>query len=651
MADQDDDFTSLTLDSLIEAKAEFPDPRQAIALACLKRTIPTPELNILLADRFRIVLIEVPGADWVNWVAAATKELLPGYPQFIRSASRSGKKSNAELERLFGGVAKQGGVIAVVENGDLPDGAGKFADHRYKLALPDRSALREVARRTLVGDDSRIKVGINGYHDLNLLGACFPPGGSVKTAVARLQRLVVPAKKIALDIPPLASVHGLDAAKQWGIDLKADLAAYRSGDIPFSAVEAGAVLAGPPGTGKTMVARIIASECGLAFVQTSIGTLFATSDGDLDGVIKRFRSIFDEAKTIAPSLLFIDELDALPSRDRLDGRSRSWWTPVITDFLVQLDSSLNDRTGVVVLGATNRFQDLDGALVRPGRLSRILQIDPPSIEALEAILRQHLGSDLADEDLLPLVMLTNGATGAAAADWVSSARRTARNAGREVRLEDLWVAAIGRETRAPAELWRVAVHEAGHCVLGHVLGQKPIFVTVRTVGDTGGHTRFELGPHPTREDLERAAIVALGGQAAERELLGGRFTMGTGGDRGSDLHLATEVVAQGYASFGWGNSLVWRSEPKDAITMMSRDRLLLEAVEADLRRHAEAAGRIIEHYKEACHRLASLLVPKLSLSRADLEQFFQEVPPWRDGDERPIFRKATPIADAGKFGP
>lgn len=627
MADyEDDDYMDQTLDMLFDTKSEFPDPRLAIALACLKRTIPASVYGKLLSEAFSIVVIEVPGSDWVNWIAAAARELVVRHPLFIRSASRAGKASSAELGRLSDVIAKKGRVIAIVEAGDLEEDVLRIADHRFKLKLPDRAALREVARRTLVGDASRMKSEISWPCELNLLGACFPPGATVATAVARLQRLRPPLAAAAVDIPTLASVRGLDAAKQWGMDLKVDLDAFRTGQIGFSAIEAGAILAGPPGTGKTMVARIIANECGLRFVQTSIGSLFAKSDGHLDGVVKKLRSVFDEAKAKAPALLFVDELDALPSRDRLDDRGRSWWTTVITDFLVQLDSSLNDRTGIVVLGATNRYQDLDGALVRPGRLSRLLQIEPPSSDALEAILRQYLGSDLAGDDIGPLVMLTKGATGAAAAGWVSGARRTARNAGRVMCLDDLWAAAIGRETRAPSELWRVAVHESGHCVLGQVLGQKPIFVTIRTVGDTGGHTRFELGQTLTRDDLERAAIVTLAGQAAERELLGGGFTIGTGGERGSDLHLVTEVISQGYASFGWADSLVWRSEPKDAIALLSKDRQFLETVERDLRRHADTAEALIRKYADVCFALATRLADKKYLTSSELEDFFRHVP-------------------------
>lgn len=620
----DDDYTDQTLDRLLEAKSEFVDPRLAIALACLERTISAPAQRKLLKDRSSIVVIEVPGSDWVNWVAAATQEFLAGLPLFIRSESRSGKGSNAELGRLSDIVAKKGSVIAVVEAGDLNDDVRAIADHWFKLKLPDRAALREVARRTLVGDAARIKTGIDWPCELNLLGACFSPGATVATVTARLQHLQKSKLKTPTAIPSLASVQGLDPAKQWGMDLKADLAAYRSGKISFSAIEAGAVLAGPPGTGKTMVARIIAAECNLSFVQTSIGSLFANSDGHLDGVVKQLRSVFNEAKAKAPCLLFVDELDALPSRNKLDDRGRSWWTTVITDFLIQLDSSLNDRTGVVVLGATNRYQDLDSALVRPGRLSRLLQIDPPSTDALEAILRQHLGGDLKTEDLGPLVMLTKGATGAAAAGWVSTARRSARNSGSPVSIDDLWEAAIGKETRSPDDLWRVAVHEAGHCLVGYVLGQKPIFVTIRGVGDTVGHTRFELGAQLTRSELERAAIVTLGGQAAERQILGGSFTIGTGGEHGSDLHLATEVVAQGYASFGWGESMVWRSEPKDAIALLYKDRQFFVMVEQDIRRHADAASAIIRQHADVCRDLAKLLVSKLALTTSELDDFFTQ---------------------------
>ncbi|WMT91905.1 AAA family ATPase [Pelagibacterium sp. H642] len=625
MAEDDNDISD-TMESRLEAKSEFADPRLAICEACLKRTIPTPVFEKLLADTFSIVLVEVPGADWVDWVGAAVKEMLPKYPLLIRSSSRNRRASGADLDRLVTLVATEGGAIVILESGDIPKEIERMADFRFRLILPDLSALREVARRTLVGNAARIK-SVPSRASLGTLAACFPPGAPVATAIRRLRKLIGPATPPVSDIPDLDSVQGLDEAKLWGMDLKTDLAAFRAGEIPFSAIEAGAVLTGPPGTGKTMVARIIAKACGLAFVPTSIATLFATSDGDLDGVIKKFRSAFEEAKASAPSLLFIDELDALPSRDTIDNHGRSWWTPLITDFLLQLDSSLNDRSGVIVVGATNRYQDLDPALVRPGRLSKRLQIDPPSTDALEGILRHYLKDDLAADDLRPLAVLTTGATGAAAAEWVNAARRAARNAGRALRLDDLWDAAIGTESRSVAERWRVAVHEAGHCVLGYLLGRKPVFVTVRMVGHSSGHTRFDDGPNLTRSDLERAAVVMLGGQAAERTILGDN-AMGAGGNRGSDLHLATEVVAQGHACFGWGDAMVWRTEPKNAVQLLSRDPRLFEMVEGDLRKHAETAKSLIEQHADTCRRFADLLMSRLSLSKDELDEFFRHIPSW-----------------------
>jgi ATP-dependent Zn proteases len=624
MADNDDEYTSGTLEQLLEDKAEFPDPRLAICEACLKRTIPAALRNRLRADGFSIVLLEVPNAEWVAWVGAAAKLMLPKYPLLIGSTSKGKRTSGVEMDRLVSLVAKKGGAIVILEGDDITDDIAGMADYRLELKLPDRSVLREVARRTLVGDAARIAVAPADTLNLGRLATCFPPGASVSTAINKLARLVPARSKNTSPVPSLETVQGLDAARDWALDLRADLKAYKAGEIPFSSIDAGAVLEGPPGTGKTMVARIIAGACGLTFVPTSIATLFATSDGDLDGVIKRFRSVFQEAANAAPSLLFIDELDALPSRDKIDNRGRSWWTPLITDFLLQLDSSLNDRTGVVVVGATNRYQDLEPALIRPGRLAKRIRVEPPTTEALEGILRHYLDQDLRDVDLRPLALLTTGATGAAAAGWVNGARRSARNAGRAITVDDLWDAAVGKETRTAEERWRIAVHEAGHCVVGYHIGRTADFVTLRAIGEASGHTRFNERLEATRNELEKAVVVILGGLAAERQLIGDSV-LGSGGHHGSDLHLATEVIAQGHVSFGWGDNLVWRSEPEKAVQLLNVDTALLDTVRADVERHFETANTIIAEQADACRALAELLISRSSLDTEQLEEFFRAI--------------------------
>lgn len=621
MGEHEDAETLATLEILAMDKTGIVDPRLAICEACVTRTIPGELLTQLHAEVRSVVLLEVPEPDWADWVGAAVKSILPTSPLLIRTSSRYGRQRGIDPEKLISLIAKRGGVIVVLESGDVTSDIATIADIRFELKAPDLSVLREVARRTVVGSAARIKSAPDHISSLMLLASCFPHGGKVETTIKKLKRLSAPSKSKEVSVPDLVAIHGLDAARQWGLDLRADITAWKAGEVPFAALEAGAVLEGPPGTGKTMVARIIANACGLTFIPTSIAELFATSNGDLGGVIQRVHSVFKQARDSAPSLLFIDELDALPSRDTMDNRGRDWWTPVITDFLVQLDSNLSDRAGVVVVGATNRYQDLDPALVRSGRLSKHLRIEPPNTAALEKIFRHYLGGDLPDADLHALAQLTTGATGASVAEWVSAARRSARNAGRSLQVEDLWDAAIGTETRRWDELWRTAVHEAGHCIVGHAIGSTPTFVTIRQVGASGGHTRFADEKFATRADLEKVAIIMLAGRAAEERLIGDH-SIGAGGRRGSDLHLATNLIAQGYASFGWGDKSTWRAEPDNALALLLSDSKLFAAVEADLDSHAKTARSLIEKHADDCQRLAELLISRLSMDQEDLRTFF-----------------------------
>jgi SpoVK/Ycf46/Vps4 family AAA+-type ATPase len=623
MADNDEDETDHALEAFLALRPgtgdEFDDPRLALARGCLIRSMSSRQVAKIRANRSCVVVFQVR-QSWEAWVGKAAAELFPGRQLFIPTLTRKGEPNPDDPKRLAEAIAKHSGVLAIVPEGTaFPERMSHLPDARITVVPPDLPVLREVARRCLTGDARRIR-SVPPESDLDALAACFSPGSPVASAIARLGRLQSPPVKGTGAVPPLSSVCGLEAAKAWGIDLKADIAAYRAGELPFSAVDAGAVLAGPPGVGKTMVARIIAAECKLAFVSTSIGELFATSDGDLGAVIRRARQIFSQARAAAPSLLFIDELDALPSRSTLNARGKDWWTPVITEFLTQLDSSLTDREGVVVLGATNRYADLDPALVRPGRLARLLEIIAPSAEDLAGIFRHHLRQDLVGVDLFPLAKEVAGASGAQAADWIHVARRIARNAGRALEIGDLWDAAIGRETRSPERLRRIAVHEAGHCLVGHLVGLTPDHVTIRRHGDRGGTTTFlPAEPPMTHADAEKLVLMLLAGVAAEAVLLGEQFrSLGSGGPKGSDLHLATELIAAGHVAHGVGGTLLWRATPDKATALLSSDPVLRRNVDADLQRLAKTAERLVTVNRPKCERLAAQLLEETSLSRDDL---------------------------------
>lgn len=622
MADNDEDDTDDVVASPVlppEASAEFGDPRLALARGCLSRSISSRRAAAIRADRTRVVVFEVR-QSWERWIGKAVAEMFPGRQLFIPTVTRRGQPSPDDARRLADAVANRGSVLAIVPEGTaFPERMAHVPDARVTVIPPNLPVLREVARRCLTGNARRIK-SVPSETDIDVLAACFSPGSSVGSAIGRLARLRKQDTLAGEAVPPLSSVVGLEAAKAWGMNLKADIAAYRVGELPFSAVDAGAVLAGAPGVGKTMVARIIAAECKLTFVATSIGELFATSEGDLGAVIKRSRQVFSHALEAAPSLLFIDELDALPSRSSLGPRNKDWWTPVITEFLTQLDSSMTDREGVVVLGATNRYADLDPALVRPGRLSRLLEITTPSAVDLAGIFRHHLGPDLPDADLMPLARELAGASGAQAADWVRAARRAARNAGRALDYDDLWNVAIGPETRSQEHLRRIAIHEAGHCLVGHLIGLTLDHVTILRHGSRGGTTTFlPAEPPMTPVDIEKMVIMLLAGAAAEAVLLGDRFrSWGSGGPTGSDLHRATELIATGHVAHGSGKTLAWRATPEKATALLTSDPVLQRRVEADLQRLSKTAERWVTAHKTKCERLAAHLLKERSLAGENL---------------------------------
>ena len=631
MADNDEYESDLGLEPSCVLPAahgtEFDDPRLALARGCVVRSISSRQAAEIRATPHYVVVFEVI-ASWEAWIGKALTEMFPGGQTFVPAMDRRGKSSPDDPKRLADAIAKRRSILAIVPEGmTFPARMSHLPDHRITIMAPDLAVLREVARRCSIGNARRISF-VPPETDLNALAACFSPGSPVKSALQRLARLRQQCTVTVDAVPPLSSMLGLDAAKAWGMDLKTDIAAYRSGKLAFSAVDAGAVLAGPPGVGKTMVARIIAAECGLTFVPTSIGELFATSEGDLGAVIKRSRQVFSKAVEMAPSLLFIDELDALPSRSTLSPRNREWWTPVITEFLTQLDSSLTDREGVVVLGATNRYADLDPALVRPGRLSRLIEIGAPSADELAGIFRYHLGPELLEVNLAALAHEVVGASGAQVASWVNAARRVARNAGRTLDYGDLWDVAIGLETRSAEHLRRIAVHEAGHCLVGHLVGLIPEHVTIRRRGDRGGTTSFLPAEPPlTHADVEKTVIMMLAGAAAETVLLEGQHrSLGWGGPRGSDLHRATELITIGHVAHGMGETLLWQTTPDHALALLATDPRLRRKVEADLQRLAKMARQWVTIHKSRCERLAASLLAERSLSRAELARIL-------DGDE------------------
>jgi SpoVK/Ycf46/Vps4 family AAA+-type ATPase len=220
----------------------------------------------------------------------------------------------------------------------------------------------------------------------------------------------------------LHELHGMGEARQFCEDLIADIHAAQAGTIPWSAVDKGVLLVGAPGTGKTTLARAVARACGVKFIVASAAGWQAA--GHLDAHLRAMRSDFSEARRFAPAILFIDEIEAVSSREARGGNQR-WYTGIITALNEEL-AGLASREGVVVIAAANYPDRIDPALLRAGRLDTKIFFPHPTADELRGIIRFHLGNDLIDTDLGSLAVAAVGSTGADVEKLVRVARRRAR---------------------------------------------------------------------------------------------------------------------------------------------------------------------------------------------------------------------------------
>jgi cell division protease FtsH len=431
-------------------------------------------------------------------------------------------------------------------------------------------------------------------------------------------------------------VQGVDAAK----DELLDVTAWLRDPDRFAALGAqpprGVLLFGPPGTGKTMLARAVAAQAGVDFFSAS-GSSFV--EMFVGRGAARIRRLFKEARKSGRAVIFIDELDAVGGARSGGGGDggTSEREQALNQLLVELDGFERDPGTVIVIAASNNVDKLDKALLRPGRFDRQVLVAPPDRDGREAILQAHAkGKPLAaDLDLTDVARKTTGMTGAQLANALNEAAIIAGRAGRTAMgREDLDEALLrqsvgSQQARRLSQKERriVAYHEAGHALCRRLLGLDPpeILSIVPRGPALGfvGHSPQEDTYLKSREELLDELVTLLGGRAAEEEVLQASYSGAV-----DDLRRVHMVCKQMVSEFGMGVALDADGAPPIALptddyALSDRTRRDVDVAAMTLAREAYRRARaLLAVNRECLDDLAANALERETLTREDLDEIF-----------------------------
>ena len=319
----------------------------------------------------------------------------------------------------------------------------------------------------------------------------------------------------------------------------------------------GILLVGPPGTGKTMLAKAVAGEANVPFFSIS-GSEFVEMFVGMGA--SKVRDLFSQAKEKAPCIVFIDEIDAIGQKRNTGGMGgNDEREQTLNQLLVEMDG-FEGNNGVMILAATNRPESLDPALTRPGRFDRRVPVELPDLAGREAILKVHARKIRAAEDVNfhTIARMASGASGAELANIINEAALRAVRDGRTVVTEadleeSIEVVIAGYQKKnavlSDQERWVVAYHEIGHAlVAARQTGSAPvqkITIIPRTSGALGYTMQVDTGDRYllTKEELENKIATFTGGRAAE-EVVFGQITTGASNDIEQATKIARAMITQ-----------------------------------------------------------------------------------------------------------
>lgn len=547
---------------------------------------------------------------------------------WVLSESRRG---NRVRRSLFEEASEKDHAILICDSEtELDEEAALWADLLIHVPKPTSRQIEAAFRRFghVLNDSDLNMLSLETWTRLSY---AFPLMRPVTVGLQRLRSGVrapmEPTIKLD-DGPTLAELHGFGAAAEWGFELARDLADFREGKISWDEVDTGILLSGKPGTGKTLFAGALARSCRVPIVASSAAQWQAT--GYLNDFLRSMHATFEEARSKAPCLLFIDEIDAFGSRST-GGHNDDYKRQAINGLLEELDG-FKRRSGVVVVAATNHPGDLDPAIRRAGRLDRHIVIPLPDATTRQKIFEQLAGFAVPPEQMDRFGRSTEGMSGAEIEQLVRDGKRVARRRGSHDAHFDDVVHLMKPLVRLPSLQRRVvSVHETGHAVVGFELGMNLESVEVNDTfvedGATSvGVTHFrapEFARH-TRSFYNDHLAMLLAGLAAEKMIFGDFCDGAVGGDQ-SDLARAIALATKMEACFGLGRTLaVEVVSNRELALLRAQDPSLRECVQHILEQAFERATSILRGLRSAVDEIATCLEERRFLSAHVIESIIDE---------------------------
>ena len=406
----------------------------------------------------------------------------------------------------------------------------------------------------------------------------------------------------------------------------------------------GALLVGPPGTGKTLLAKAVAGEAHVPFFSLT-GSDFIELYVGVGA--SRVRDLFKEANKNAPCIIFIDEIDAIGrSRDSKYGGGNEEREQTLNQLLSEMDG-FDSSKGILILGATNRPEILDKALLRPGRFDRRIIVDKPDLKGRVEILKVHAKDVLMDEtvDLDAIALATSGAVGSDLANMINEAAINAVKEGREyVCQKDLFnaveVVLVGKEKKdrimSKEERKIVSYHEVGHALISALQKNsepvQKITIVPRTMGALGYvmHVPEEEKYLNTQAELQDMIVGLLGGRAAE-EIVFDTVTTGASNDIEKATSIARSMVTQYGMSkkFGLIGLESVESRYLDGRTVMNCADVTAADVDAEvmkiLKDSYKEAKRLLKENRKVMDKLAEFLIQKETITGKEFMKIYREI--------------------------